>query len=98
MIRIIWTRRITEGDMKIVILILLFSLLLGRNLANAAQYQMVRVYLHSATELERLIRLGIDLEGSRYKKNLFIDLQISESEIKLIRENGNQIDILIEDL
>ena len=87
------------GDfMRTFILFLLIILILGSQGAAAGQYQMVRVYLHSPAELENLIQLGIDLEGSLYKKNLFIDLPISESQLHLLQNKGYQTEVLIEDL
>ena len=89
--------RIKGDNMRTGILILLVSLLMS-GYGLAGQYQKVRVYIHSAAELENLIQLGIDLEGSLYKKDRFIDLVLNEAQMHGIQDKGYQTEVLIDDL
>ena len=77
----------------------LFAVLFGFiNILTAGNYQMVRVYIHSSQDLEQLARLGVDFEGSRYKENTFVDLQLSLQEKEKIEQAGFQSEVLIADL
>ncbi len=65
---------------------------------QAGDYQAVRVFLRSGEDLENLARLGVDFEGSHFKKDAFIDLQVSRLEKSRIEGQGYRTEILIEDV
>ncbi len=81
-------------------ILLLFSIFMWGIFSStlADHYQMIRVYLSSAKDLDRIVQAGIDLEGSRYKRDMFIDLQVSMAEKQVLQEIGFQTEILIDDL
>ncbi len=66
--------------------------------SSAGEYQMIRIQLNSAEDLEKIARAGVDFEGSRYKQNEFIDLQVSSFEKDLLEDAGFSTQILIQDL
>lgn len=68
------------------------------SIAISGEYQMVRIYINSRDDLDNIARLGIDFEGSRYKKNTFLDVQISKLEKTLIENAGYSTRVLIDDL
>ena len=65
---------------------------------SAGNYQMVRVYISSPSDLQQLSKLGIDFEGSRYKENTFVDLQLSLAEKEKVEQAGFTTEVLIDDL
>lgn len=64
----------------------------------SGDYQMVRVYIQSQSDIDNIAKLGIDLEGSRYKQDTFIEVQVSLSEKKKIENAGYHTEMLIDDL
>ncbi len=79
--------------MSIIIILFIMSFQ-----ALAGDYQLLRVYISSPAELQKLIELGIDLEGSRWKVGVFIDVQISGTDRQRLEENGFDTEVIIEDL
>ena len=61
------------------------------------KYQKVRIYADKQ-ETQILQKLGIDFENISGKPGVFIDIEISENELKTISENNFKYKILVNDL
>jgi len=84
--------------MRFVLLVSLILTFFSLSAGISGDYQKVRIYLNSSADLDNIARLGIDFEGSVYKKNTFIDLQISSEEKRKLENAGYSTELLIEDL
>ncbi|RQW08324.1 MAG: zinc carboxypeptidase, partial [Calditrichaeota bacterium] len=81
---------------QIGIVCLLLLVVFGQ--AIAENYQKIRIYLSTSEDIQKIADLGIDFEGSYYKRDQFIDLQISRFEKDILENSGFITEVLISDL
>ncbi|MCF6365708.1 MAG: immune inhibitor A [Bacteroidales bacterium] len=83
--------------MKLKYLLFAIVLFSGIQLFAQQNYSKVRIYT-DIQGINKIQKLGIDLESLKGKPEKFIELEISENEIKKISENGFKYDIIIKDM
>ncbi len=81
----------------IAIVIISFSGIYNASSQNTKKYSKAKVYLNSG-DLNRLASLGVAIDNGEVKKDKYIISEFSEREIGIIRENGFQYEILIDDV
>ena len=64
---------------------------------NAQNYKQVKVFIHDQFVIERIIKLGIDLEHSSFEKDKSIVFFVSDEEFTLLRNSSISTEILIDD-
>ena len=78
-------------------LLLLSVLLFNLNLFAQENYSRAKIWTTNQ-ELSTLSELGIPVDHGTFKNNTFIISDFSETEIAIARENGFEVDILIDDV
>ena len=77
---------------------LLFSFLLTFSVFSQETYKLVRISLNQSQNIESLRQLHLDFEGSIVKENTFIEIVISDYELKKLKDNAYSFEIVIDDL
>ena len=83
--------------MKLKSLLLALLVFFGIQLNAQQNYSKVRIQT-DIQGISKIQKLGIELETLKGKPGNFIELEISENEIKKLSDNGFTYDILIEDI
>lgn len=83
--------------MKLKTIAFLFSIFIGIQLNAQQKYSKVRVFANKQ-ETTKIKQLGIDLENISGKPGIFIDIELSENEIKKISDNNIKYKVLINDM
>jgi len=79
------------------VIFLTFFLSFNVQSQNTIKYSKAKVYFDKGG-LNKLASLGIAVDNGTVKKDQFIISDFSENEIKIIRENGFQYEILVDDV
>ncbi|PIX32603.1 MAG: hypothetical protein COZ59_13125, partial [Bacteroidetes bacterium CG_4_8_14_3_um_filter_31_14] len=79
------------------VIFLTFFLSFNVQSQNTIKYSKAKVYIDKGG-LNKLASLGIAVDNGTVKKDQFIISDFSENEIKIIRENGFQYEILVDDV
>lgn len=83
--------------MKQKILLSILILFIGISSYAQQKYSKVRIYANKQ-EIHKIQKLGIDLENISGKPGIFIDIEVSENELKTISKNNISYKILIDDV
>ena len=84
----------------LIIAVLIFTFFCGSIQCNAQdqqKYSKAKVFLNVG-DLNRLASLGVAVDNGEIKKDTYIIAEFSEREIGIIKKNGFQYEILIEDM
>lgn len=65
--------------------------------SNMEKHQRARVFYDSQEALMQLETLGIPIDHGQHKKNVFLISEFSVSEINIMKKQGFEVEILIED-
>ena len=65
---------------------------------NSSEYHRAKIYYNSPEQLEQLINAGIPMDHGIHKKNHFFESDFSSEEISMVRANGFQVEVTIEDV
>ncbi len=80
--------------MRYFLLVLFFSFIVAN--PSFSKYYLVQVNLKSQAEVEKLLRLNFDLEGTRVGKGQ-VNVIVNEDELHLLRQSGLEWSTLVED-
>ncbi len=83
--------------MKLKTIAFLLSIFIGIQLNAQQKYSKVRVFADKQ-ETTKIKQLGIDLENISGKPGIFIDMELSENEIKKLSDNNIKYEVLINDM
>ncbi len=78
--------------------ILLFVLAGIISVSAQDTYRKVRILLNPDQGIEKILQSGISMEGARYEKNNYIEIELSKNEQDLLEEAGFGCDIIIADM
>ena len=78
-----------------IFILLAFQICLSQ---SSTKYQRAKVWYSDAADFDRLASLGIAMDHTIMKKNVFIISEFSESDLELVRQEGFRVDILIDDV
>ncbi len=83
--------------MKKIIFFCLFAFTALTISAQQEQYSKVRVHLEGK-EISQIFGLGVGLEGVSSKTDEYIEVQLSQTEIEKLSQNGFNVEVLISDM
>jgi carboxypeptidase T len=79
------------------VLFLATSLILAQNKSGTEKYSQVRISVKSGNDFIKLGNSGLFFDGGDYKKGLYFETWLSESEIAMLRNSGVPFEITIDD-
>ena len=86
--------------MKYFLLVILFivnSSLYSQN-PDIEKYHRAKIYYNSNESFSNLITLGLALDHGDHKNDNFIESDFSQSQIEIAKNNGNKVEIIINDV
>jgi len=62
------------------------------------KYHRARIHYENTSKFQELVKKGLSIEGGKHKKGFFYESDFSDSELKMAKELGLKVEILIEDV
>ncbi len=84
--------------MRKLVITFFLSLIIFLSTSAIENYKLIKILIPDQTAFQKMISTGVDLEGASGKVGEWYQLTVSESEMKLLLDEGFQINVEIEDL